>query len=99
MTNPDFVKEFQQAIEHSHDCKSKHLDTKMVVEKQKGKTLWEATVEVFQLIGHDKAKQCYGWTAENKKGVEYVTILKTSAINTPKKAVQAWIANVYGKKS
>jgi hypothetical protein len=32
------------------------------VKQFEGKTAWQGTVEVFDLIGHPKAKRAYAWT-------------------------------------
>lgn len=50
------------------------------------KTVWEADVEVFDLIGHPKAKRCYGWTYGEPE--EFITILELPPVTDAKSAVK-----------
>ena len=92
----DYIQALQHAIRKAHGCRSLHVASVPVKEVFQGKTMWDGTVEVFDLIGHAKAEVCYGWghTAENEANkVRFVTVLCVPPVNTPQKAVQAVILN------
>jgi hypothetical protein len=67
-----------------------------------GKTVWDGKVEVFELIGHPKAKRAYGWShpeGENDQGERFVTVLAIPPVNSPRTVVQASFLNdVKGKQ-
>src|SRR5438552_5164978 len=56
------VQEIQGVILAVHRCNSRHVESVPVVEQFEGQIAWQGTVEVFDLIGHSKAKRAYAWT-------------------------------------
>ena len=75
-------------------CQAKHAASVPVEEVFQGKTVWKGTVEVFDLTGHTKAKQCYAWRHAAKdtgNEVRIVTMLGVPPVLSPRKAVQAAI--------
>ncbi|MGD1018438.1 MAG: hypothetical protein ABSA12_03880 [Verrucomicrobiia bacterium] len=68
------LKPCEQGVAELHGCDSKHVESVPVHEVFRGKTLWEGDVEAFDLIGHPKAKRCYGWTCGEPE--EFITILE-----------------------
>jgi hypothetical protein len=58
----------QDAIQHTHGCGSRHVETVPVRETFQGKTVWDGSVEVFDLIGHPKANQGYAWGFQDDAG-------------------------------
>lgn len=57
-----------------------------------GQTIWEATVEVFDLAGHPTAKRCYAWShATTGKKRRFVAVLHQGPVDSPEKAVRAAI--------
>jgi hypothetical protein len=81
------------AIRHLHGCGAKHVETVHVHEvAPTGETVWDGDVEVFDLIGHAKAKKAYAWS-EATTGTKrrFFAVLKTTDIATPVRAVQASI--------
>ena len=74
MANPEYVEELRAVIGKLHSCDSKHVESVPVHEVFRGKTAWRGVVEVFDLIGHPKAKRCYGWTYGEPE--EFITILE-----------------------
>ena len=55
-----------------------------------GKTVWEGDVEVFDLIGHPKAKRCYAWAYDVETGSRTLAVLElppryvtNHGLNTP----------------
>ena len=75
-------------------CDSKHVESVPVHEVFRGQTVWQGIVEVFDLIGHPKAKRCYGWShsdGEDDKGKRFVTVLEIPPVKSPVTAVKASI--------
>ncbi len=57
-----------------------------------GRVVWDGIVEVFDLIGHPSASQCYAWAPEQHGGGKrVVVILHEPAIDSPEQAVRASI--------
>jgi hypothetical protein len=48
-------------IEEAYNCPAYYLRTELVQETMDGETLWAGEVQVFGLIGHEKAKRCFAW--------------------------------------
>jgi hypothetical protein len=87
------------AIRHLHDCGAKHVETVHVHEvAPTGEVAWDGDVEVFDLIGHAKAKRAYAWSeATTGKKRRFFAVLKTVDIATPVRAVQASILSDVNK--
>ncbi len=95
-----YIEAIQDAIRRLHGCESRHVESVAVREEFQGQTVWSGTVEVFDLIDHPKAKQCYAWghrTGADDKGSRYVTVLKIPPIDSPVGAVRASIVQESGK--
>jgi hypothetical protein len=91
-----YIEALQDAIRKTQGCESRHVKSVPVKETFRGKTVWEGAVEVFELVGHPKAKQCYAWghhAGKNDQGSRYVTVLKIPPINSPVAAIRALIAS------
>lgn len=88
----DYIESLQKAIRRLHGCESKHIQSVPVKEIFQGETVWNGEVEVFDLIGHPKAKRCYAWShKQEKKGDRFVAVLELPPVDSPKKAVQTAI--------
>jgi hypothetical protein len=77
-------------ITELHGCDSKHFESVPVREVFRGKTLWQGDVEVFDLIGHPKAKRCYGWTYGEPE--EFITILELPPVTDAQSAVKVGVS-------
>jgi hypothetical protein len=77
-------------VSELHGCDSKHVESVPVHEVFRGKTLWEGDVEVFDLIGHPKAKRCYGWTYGEPE--EFITILEIPPVKDARSAVKVGVS-------
>ena len=77
-------------IAQLHGCDSKHVESVPVHEVFHGKTIWQGDVEVFDLIGHPKAKRCYGWTYGEPE--EFITILELPPVTDPKSAAKVGVS-------
>jgi hypothetical protein len=83
----------QAAIEELHKCEAIHCKTVFVDERFEGITIWIGDVEVFELIGHPKAANCFGWVHQDDRGgVRPITILELWPINSPQMAVKTAVA-------
>lgn len=89
------TKNLQDIIKKLHGCDSKYLESVPIKEEFQGKTVWEGIVEVFDLLGHPKAKQCYAWAYPDKGKMNYVTVLKVPPVDSPRKAVQINVVKEY----
>ena len=86
-----YIQHLAQSFRRLHACDAEHLETVPVVERFKGKTVWEGEVEVFKLKGHPKAKRGYAWAYNKEKGSDTVAVLELPPVISPKTAVQAAI--------
>jgi hypothetical protein len=94
----DYIQTLQEAIRKAYYCQSRHVDTVPITETFEGKTIWDGIVEVFDLIGHAKAKRAYAWGhAARATGneVRLVTVLEIPPVDSPLTAVQAYILKDY----
>lgn len=91
-----YIEAIQDAIRRLHGCGSRHVESVAVREEFRGQTVWSGTVEVFELIGHPRARVCYAWGHRADKDDEqsrYVTVLKLPPVDSPIAAVRASIAS------
>ena len=86
----DYLARLQVTIEHLHKCGAVHIATVPVREVFRGKTLWQGEVEVFALVGHPKAKRCYGWTYGEPE--EFITILELPPVTDAQSAVKVGVS-------
>jgi hypothetical protein len=83
----------RDAIRKLHGCESEHVRSVSIIEKFEGKTVWAGEVEVFRLLGHQKARHCYAWSHGQDDGSErFVAVLELPPVDSARKAVQAAIA-------
>lgn len=91
--------ELQKAVEKLHNCKSNQIESIPVKETFQGQTVWEGIVEVFELIDHPTAKKCYAWSyiEEKSKKKKFIAVLHQKPVDSPQKAVQAYIVSEHQK--
>jgi hypothetical protein len=80
------LEELADAIKRLHGVAAVHTDSVGVCEISRGKVIWDGTVEVFELVGHPKAKRCYAWKHwEDEKGMQtrVVIALEVAPIDSP----------------
>ena len=88
----EYIAALREAIQNTHGCDSTHADTVAVREAFNGQIVWDGEVEVFDLIDHASAAQCYAWGFQDDHGQwQYVAVLKTPPVSTALQAVQAYI--------
>jgi hypothetical protein len=89
-----YIEALQDAILHMHGCESAYAETVPLKESFEGKTAWAGDVEVFDLIGHPTASQCYAWGfKDDAEKWQYVAVLQVPPVDSPRRAVQAYIVS------
>lgn len=90
----EYLWNLAEAISRMHGCSVAHSGTARVIERVGAETAFDGDVEVFDLTGHPKATQAFGWAWEDGAGeVQYIGVLNVPPINSPREAVQAAIAH------
>jgi hypothetical protein len=88
----DKIKDLQIAIAAMHGCESRHVESVPVHEVFRGETAWRGTVEVFDLIGHAKAKRAYAWSYQDGDEIKSTAVLEIPPVDSPQTAVKVAIA-------
>ena len=78
------IKNLQDAIKAMYGCDSQCLDSVSVHD-----TLYVmgGIVEVFDLIGHPKAKRAYAWQYESGNEIKTLAVLEIPPVNSPESAL------------
>jgi hypothetical protein len=93
LMNEKYIQSLRDAIQKTHGCISRYIQTVPVKEESNGHPPWDGKVEVFDLAGHRLARQCYGWGHKDDSGRwQYITILRIPPIDSPRQAVQSYLA-------
>jgi hypothetical protein len=87
------VTKLKDAIRAMHGCESLHVESVPVKEVFEGQTAWEGIVEVFDWIGHPKAKRAYAWTYRDGNQNKTVAVLELPPADSPESAVEVAIAS------
>ena len=98
----DYIQTLQDAIRKAHGCDSRHIGSMPVWEAFQGKTVWDGSVEIFELTGHASAKLAYAWghaMRDTGNKVRIVTVLGVPPVDSPRKAVQVSIVADAKKKA
>ncbi len=90
---PKEITELKDAIRAMHGCESLHVESVPVKEVFEGQTAWEGTVEVFDLVGHPKAKRAYAWSYRDGDETKSAAVLEVPPVDSPQSAVQVAIAS------
>jgi hypothetical protein len=85
------ITKLKDAIRASHGCESLHVGSVPVKDVFEGQTTWQGTVEVFELIGHPKAKRAYAWSYRDGNQNKTVAVLEIPLVDSPESAVKAAI--------
>ena len=76
-----------------HGCESLHVESVPVKEVFEGQTAWEGTVEVFDLVGYEKARRAYAWSYRDGDHNKTVAVLAIPPVDSPQSAVKVAIAS------
>ena len=90
----NYIASLQRAILKAHGCESDHVFSAPIEEVLQGRTVWKGRVQVFELMGHPTATQCYAWgnaLRDTGNEVRTVVVLGIPPVNSPRMAVQASI--------
>jgi hypothetical protein len=90
------IQELQDVIRKLHGSFATHVETVPVKETFKGETVWEGTVEVFELHDHPKTDRVYAWSHDTDDPTNprrHVTVLHLPPATSPLRAVQASIVS------
>jgi hypothetical protein len=87
------ITKLKDAIRATHGCESLHVKSVPVVEQFESKIAWQGTVEVFDLIGHPKAKRAYAWTYRDGNQDKTIAVLALPPVDSPESAVKIAIAS------
>jgi hypothetical protein len=69
----------------------------MVVEQFEGKVAWRGTVEVFDLVGHPKARRAYAWTYRDGDQNKTIPVLGIPPVDSPQSAVKVAMRQEEGR--
>jgi hypothetical protein len=86
------ITELKNAIRATHGCESLHVKSVPVKEVFNGETAWKGTVEVFDLVGHPKAKRAYAWSYRDGDQNKTIAVLGIPPVESPEGAVKVAIA-------
>jgi hypothetical protein len=96
----NYVAELRATIQRIHQCTASHTRTERVREMADGRVLFEGNVEVFALLGHDRALRCYAWGHLHAAGQwEVTTVLAVPPVISAPTAVLAAIASEMREQS
>ncbi|MDO8543927.1 MAG: hypothetical protein Q7S40_26080 [Opitutaceae bacterium] len=89
----NYIGELRATIRRLHHCEVSHTRTESVKQVVNGQVLWDGNVEVFALLGHDKALRCYAWGHLHEAGQwEVTTVLAIPPVVSAETAVLAAVA-------
>jgi hypothetical protein len=98
----DYIAQVQVAVSQLHNCGAVWRDTLPVHEVFQGKTVWRGEVEVFDPLGHAKAKRAYAWShldGEHDERTRFVAVLEIPPVESAETAVRVQIIKGFkGKK-
>ena len=88
------------AIRHLHGCDGRWVESVPVHETHEGKTVWDGEVQVFDLVGHPKAKRAYAWShATEGTRRRFHVVLGLPPVNGPAEAVRTAALAEYRSQS
>jgi hypothetical protein len=85
----DYLAELRATVERLHDCVAAHSRTESVTEVGEDQRRWTVRVEVFALLGHDRALRCYAWGESREGRWEVTTVLAIPPVVSARSAVLA----------
>ena len=81
------------AVEKNIGGIARHVTSTAVIEVFEGSLMWEGVVETFDVTCNPNVKRCYGFTYLEDDSLGYATVAETDEVDSPKMAVQAFIAS------
>jgi hypothetical protein len=96
------IQELQGVIHKLHGVQSTHRESVPVKETFQGQTVWDGTVEVFDLHDHPKTHRAYAWshsTDDPNNPTQHITVLHIPPAVSPQTAVQLAILQEYKSRA
>ena len=93
-----YLEELRDVIKRLHGSEASHVESVPVRETFQGQTVWEGSVEVFDLLDHPDAPRVYAWAHETEdadRPKRHVTVLHIPPVVSPQTAVRAAIIQEY----
>jgi hypothetical protein len=93
-----YIEELREMIRRVHDAEATHVESVPVTETFEGKTVWDGTVEVFDLKGHPAAQRAYAWAHDTDDPLaprRHVMVLHLHPIQSARDAVRAAIVQEF----
>ena len=93
------LSELQRAIQRQLQCGSVFRGAVVIREQFLSDCqVWKGTVSVFDLLDHATSSRCYAWSSpvEGTKHREYVAILHSGPVESPRTAVRAHVLGSSG---
>jgi predicted transcriptional regulator len=90
-----YIDELREVIRRLHGVDAKHVESVPVKETFQGRTVWDGVVEVFELIGHPRARRAYAWSHDADGKKRHVTVLHMDKVTSPILAVRAAIVQEF----
>jgi hypothetical protein len=94
----EYIEELRNVIRRLHGAEASHIESVNVKEEYQGKTVWDGTVEVFDLEGHPDASRVYAWahdTDDPANPRHHITVLHIHPIKSARDAVRAAIVQEF----
>lgn len=83
------------AIRKLHGGEPRWVESHFVREGFEGQAVWEAEVEVFDLLRHPSATRCYAWITPAKPSPRTYAVLHAPPVDSPVAAVRAAVVRDY----
>lgn len=91
--DPAGLDALRDAIRHMHGAESTFVESIPVTETFNGEIVWQGEVQVFDLVGHAKAKRAYAWShATEGERRRFFAVLQLGPVVDAVMAVRASIA-------
>jgi hypothetical protein len=85
----NYLADLRSTVERLHVCVAAHSRTELVREKGECPPDRTIAVEVFALLGHDRALRCYAWGEWRDERWEVTTVLALPPVISARTAVLA----------
>ncbi len=79
-----------EVIASKEHCRVTSFRHHQIIERFKGKTVWEGLITQFTLSGH-AAPSCFAWIDPDSK--ELVTVLERPPVTSPEIALRAYLVS------
>jgi hypothetical protein len=97
--NVNYIVKVGTAVERLHGFGARYLRTVHLREVFEGQIVWDGEVEVFELLSHPEARECYAWSFTDEDGKEhYTSVLDIPPVVSPETAVRAVFLAKGGEK-